>query len=450
MALHMKLKYIDMVGKDKATPRYRRRIPTRCQEALGREWFQVHLRNKSGAQMVAEWETIGREFDRLVAETTKQMNGEDNRSPATLWRDAILRAEGLLDGVSGLDRDEARSVVAEDLVKRGGDPLVVKAVLAPNTKAPEVTLLDARNIYAEERVKGDPDKTTRLERHVSRMEHVLGPLKDTPLVSLKREHGRKVRDYLLNTYRKKNGQNLSVDSVSRELSIMSAIVSLGIREHDLEGKAINPFTNLELPKSQGRKSEKRLPLPDDVVAATRAKLMSHSDNPALHLTWRIMAGTSAHAKEVAYLELQDIDLEREVVSIRANSLRGGLKTDSRDRDIPLVGDALEAAKEAATLAGKGVGPNTPLFPRYSKTSRSHDSLSAILKKHLGDYRTNDKQTPYGLRHRVAAKLRSVGAEQIVIDRVLGHAIEDIGAATYGGVEDRLEVDRKWLRKALEA
>ncbi|MBO9473271.1 hypothetical protein J7413_06940 [Shimia sp. R10_1] len=75
-------------------------------------------------------------------------------------------------------------------------------------------------------------------------------------------------------------------------------------------------------------------------------------------------------------------------------------------------------------------------------------MSTIPKKYLGDYRTNDRQTPYGLRHRVAAKLRSAGAEQIVIDRVLGHAIEDVGAATYGGVEDRLEVDRKWLKKAL--
>jgi hypothetical protein len=235
MALHMKLKYIDMVGKDKSTPRYRRRIPTRIQAALGREWFQVHLRHKSGARMIAEWETIGREFDRLVAETTKQMKSEENRSPATLWRDAILRAEGMLDGVQGLDRDEARTIVAEGLVKQGEDPLVIKAVLAPNAKAPEVTLLDARNIYATERVKGDPDKTTRLERHVSRMEHVLGPLKDMPLVSLKREHDLKVRDYLLNTYRKKDGKKLSVDSVSRELSIMSAMVSLRQRSGTHEG-----------------------------------------------------------------------------------------------------------------------------------------------------------------------------------------------------------------------
>ncbi len=35
-ALHMKLKYIDMVGKDKATPRYRRRIPTHCRDAVGK------------------------------------------------------------------------------------------------------------------------------------------------------------------------------------------------------------------------------------------------------------------------------------------------------------------------------------------------------------------------------------------------------------------------------
>ncbi|MDP5216130.1 hypothetical protein Q5Y75_02770 [Ruegeria sp. 2205SS24-7] len=65
----------------------------------------------------------------------------------------------------------------------------------------------------------------------------------------------------------------------------------------------------------------------------------------LRLAWRLMAGTSAHAKEVSVIELQDLNLEKEVIEIRANSIRDTLKTDARDRAIPLVGDAPDAAKE---------------------------------------------------------------------------------------------------------
>ncbi|MEP4038513.1 hypothetical protein [Pseudophaeobacter sp.] len=101
MCLTVKLKDFDMVGVNKDVPRNRRRIPKDCHEALGMERFQVHLKSKSGAKMLAE----------------------------------------------------------------------------------------------------------------------------------------------------ANGKALSVDSVSRELSIMSAMVSLGIRELDLEGSAINPFTKLESVRS---------------------------------------------------------------------------------------------------------------------------------------------------------------------------------------------------------
>lgn len=83
MALTMKLKYIDMVGVNKDVPRYRRRIRKDRHEALGMERFQVHLKSKSGAKMLAEWEAISHEFDKLINGNRKQREGDDTRSPAT-------------------------------------------------------------------------------------------------------------------------------------------------------------------------------------------------------------------------------------------------------------------------------------------------------------------------------------------------------------------------------
>ncbi len=81
-----------------------------------------------------------------------------------------------------------------------------------------------------------------------------------------------VRDYLLQDYRQANGKKLSVESISRELSIMSEIVNLADRELDLNTKITNPFSGLELPKATRRKSEQRLPLPDDLVDLMTTKL----------------------------------------------------------------------------------------------------------------------------------------------------------------------------------
>lgn len=170
-----------------------------------------------------------REFDRLVVETTKRMKGEDNRSPAMLWRDAILRAEGLKMGSKVWTVTKRAPLLPKARSSKAKTPLWLRLSWFRIWKHLRSRFWMPVTSTLKSAFRGDADKTKRLERHVSRMEHVLGPLKDMPLVPLKREHGREVRDYLLNTYRKKDGNKLSVDRVSRELSIMSAMVSLGRR-----------------------------------------------------------------------------------------------------------------------------------------------------------------------------------------------------------------------------
>ncbi|WP_146343782.1 hypothetical protein [Falsiphaeobacter marinintestinus] len=94
MALTMKLPNLDMVGKNKTNPRYLRRIPKGVQQILGQEWFQVHLKHKTGAKMLAEYDAIARGFDKLVDESRVTLRGdEDTRSPMERWHSALLKAE---------------------------------------------------------------------------------------------------------------------------------------------------------------------------------------------------------------------------------------------------------------------------------------------------------------------------------------------------------------------
>lgn len=443
MSYSVKLNHLDLRPNGKL--RFRRRFPKDCQALIGKSHLQVTLRNKEGAKLSIEHEAVMREFDRLVKMARETLNGSDSRSPIHRWQDALLKAEGLLEGVTGLDEIDARGIIGHDLKAQGADPLVVKALLNPQAAPPKATLQDAAQMYLNLKVKDNHQKKVRFDRTKGRMEAVLGPLTKLALVDLRREHGRMVKDYLMDL-KKADGTPLAVESVRRDLTTIKAMVNLGITELDLEGKASNPFAKLELPKKAGRKNEDRPPLPDDVVVKAKAKLVGVKGNDALRWSWSLMAGTSAHAKEIAFLELRDIDIDREVIEVRANSIRGSLKTGSRDRAIPLVGDALVAAKEIVQ-AMEGSECTAPVFPRYCKHERSADTLSANLNNYIKKVTDLPSMTSYGLRHRVSAKLRLAGAPQETIDRILGHTIEATGASTYGGVDDRLTVDRKWMVEA---
>ena len=459
MAFMMKIKHVDQLAN--GVLRFRRRFPKDVVKALGESALQVHIKNREGVAFQREYAAILQDWQRIVDEARAKTEGRDARSPTTRWHEALLKAEKMVSEAKGFegepfrdrngevvtytDTQAVRELLVEGLMVQGGDPLILKALQNPKAEIPKATLQDAVNIYDKERIKGDHDKRVRLDRVLRRIEVVLGPLGEMPLEELRREHGRKFRDHLLGL-KKSNGEPLSIDAVKKDLTIAIAVVNLGIKELDLEGRAANPFKGQELPNAQQkRKNETKPPLPDNLVMAMDKKLADIGSHK-LHQLWRLMAGTSAHAKELAHLELGDIDLEAEVLQVRHNSHRGELKTFSRDRAIPLVGESLKAARELVEDM-QGASASAPLFPAYAGKPRGSDSLSRNLNKHLESLGAKPKERTYGLRHRVAARLRLAGAPQITIDRVLGHHIEAVGAATYGGVDDRLTVDREWMVKA---
>ena len=62
--------------------------------------------------------------------------------------------------------------------------------VAPQSKEPPVTMLDAKKMYREERMAGATgrNQANRLERVCRRIEKALGPLERLTLTGLKREH----------------------------------------------------------------------------------------------------------------------------------------------------------------------------------------------------------------------------------------------------------------------
>nr|MBC6967378.1 Phage integrase family protein [Roseobacter litoralis] len=116
-----------------------------------------------------------------------------------------------------------------------------------------------------------------------------------------------------------------------------------------------------LRSSVTRSVDKKLPLPDAVVAAVGERL-SRGKTKELPLIWRLLAGTGMRLGEAAGLTHDDLVLHGEVphVLVRPNSIRH-LKTASSNRSVPLTGDALTAAKKAL----EGRGPHIPAGPTTS-------------------------------------------------------------------------------------
>jgi len=90
------------------------------------------MKAREGAALVAEQESLLAEYNKLVAKAERKAAGQGQLSPLEHWREATAEAEAMLAAIKGgLDDDDRRDVLAEDLHRRGADPVLVKAVTQP-------------------------------------------------------------------------------------------------------------------------------------------------------------------------------------------------------------------------------------------------------------------------------------------------------------------------------
>ena len=454
MAVTVKLQHIDSLSGGRK--RFRRRYPKAVAEVIGEEFFQVPMKAREGAALVSEREAHTAEFDRVVKDAKLRAAGLDPDTPMRKWEKAVTSAEQMVSDVvvipSGCeDEDEElrRSVLADELERAKADSVLYKAVMSPSAPAPAPTLLDAKEIYSAERMGGATGRNqrNRLERVCSRLEAALGPLNKFPLADLRRAHGRKLRDYML-SQKKSDGSPLAPASITREIDMIRAIVSIGLTEFDLVAMVPNPFEKLEIPKTNasGPESEwsKRDSLPVDVLLAMRQRMRGKLRVPALGLIWRLLEGTGCRGAEVVGLRREDVilDVPYPHIWVRWHEDRR-LKTAVSIRAVPLVADALEAASEAVR-ASEG---HTMLFPKYAYEA-GPDAVSQALMKHLRQVSTNKRHVVYSLRHNMKDWLLEAKTSERDENRIMGHTMSGIGDRFYGGEDARLKVMYEAMEKAV--
>ncbi len=122
----------------------------------------------------------------------------------------------------------------------------------------------------------------------------------------------------------------------------------------------------------------------------------------------VIMETGARPSEIINLSAQRIVLDAEVPFIRIEADGRLLKTEHSERDIPLVGLALEAMKRRA--GG---------FPRYLDKG-SNLSATAMKYFRLHGLLPTARHSIYSFRHSFKDRLKAVEAPEELIDEMMGH------------------------------
>lgn len=444
----MTVKFIQQRG---GSWRYRRKVPEALRNAIGKGELVFPL-GTSEAEALRHYPKAHDHANKILARA--QAPQSILTTPLELHKAAhhYVLEQGLSPQWDGWETPNdqegiARSVLADAIIDRyrrddEGDPIGLslrdRAVLlalhgGARDGRPAPTLEDARKLYLEEKVGDDKKKRQQLE-HIFKL---IAPVvrMDDPLANLKRADAKEVRECLLD--------GRTAESAGRYLNTLRALVNHDIKEFELAGMN-NPFDKLPVTDKERAVPErrKRDVFTEDELVKARAYVMGVARTDIQHI-WRILENTGCRPSEVAGLRVQDVYLDHAIphIDIEWHENRR-IKTLSSRRKVPLIGDALDAAREAINAAGNSQG----LFSAYFREG-GPDSLSAALSKHVRACVTRPKVVPYSLRHRIKDRLELAGAQPYDIFLVLGHTSGTVNE-NYGGEEARLIRAKNALEEAL--
>ncbi|MGY9048033.1 MAG: tyrosine-type recombinase/integrase [Rhodobacterales bacterium] len=456
------MKYIEKTKS--GSWQYRRRVPKDVAAVITKREFKRKL-GDSQREAVAAYARCHAEVEREIAEAKRgRVRSELAKSAKASEREAY--AEALRWRAELVASQEDLEITADNLADAypqdyngpiGVPPLDrYKINLLRNApgkiKVPEPTLGDALKLYLKEHLnEGSPETDSRTVGLARRVIHaaISAMGRDPMLSAITREDARTVRDEMLDRVKVRGrgvGGKVSAATVSRELTIIAAIINFAKVEFGLGDVVQNPFSRLpveRVAKGQGRKaSEKRDPLPKAVLMQTRNRVIANGSK-SLALIWRLVEGTGCRIAEVTGLRVEDVKVGGDLPHIRIepHGLRG-LKTETSRRQVPLVGDALAAAKEALEVAPDAL----MLFPEYGRI-RGADAASAALMKHLRRISTDEKHVIHSLRHNMKDRLVLVEAASLDQNLILGHALGGVGDRVYGGEVAKLRATTRVMKRA---
>ena len=388
---------------------YFRRIPTHLKPYDGRKFVRVSLKTKDRKEAERRAAIHDDFTEKYWADLIRSGSGDCGHSRYRQVQQ-LARAHGF----AYCNIAEVASLPAEEIVARvealGASPSQMKeeALLGGET-SPGVSLSGCLEIYwtlLEDRLtekSGFQIRKYKVPRETA-LRAFIEVVGDKDLTLIDRKDVLTFRSVLMKRISRKT---IVGNTANKQLTaVKDVLVTVG-RELQLERDFVPLFTET---KFVSRK-QKRPPF------EARYLQQTFLEGPALNrlnrdarLLFLIMMETGARPMEITGMLPEDYCLNDPIphLWIRKNRLRA-LKVDSTERRIPLVGVALEAAREVASTG----------LVRYR---RSSENASATINKFLrvNDLLSTPGQCLYSLRHTFKDRLRDVEAPEEIINELMGH------------------------------
>ena len=291
------------------------------------------------------------------------------------------------------------------------------------------SLLDALEVYLKQKGKDRP-KTFRVAAERS-CNYLIGLSGNKPLSHYTRQDALQFRDWLV-------ARGLTGSSITRNFSYLKAVINFALSEYALDVR--NPFVGIYHDRSAGVLVRK--PILIDAIRNVQSECRAIDDD----MRWLIalISDTGMRLAEGTGLLKEDLvglDTDLPYVLVTKHPWRN-LKTVSSERKIPLVGEALWAARriiEADTASDFA-------FPRYNRASTtSANSASAALNKWLKQY-VPAGGTMHSFRHSMRDRLRAVQCPADITDQIGGWTTDGVGQGYGSGYP--MSVLKEWLEKAI--
>ena len=299
-----------------------------------------------------------------------------------------------------------------------------------DTKQPQSdcpSLLDALEVYLKQKGAGRP-KTFHVAAERS-CNYLIGLCGNKPLSDYTRQDALQFRDWLVD-------RGLTGSSVTRNFSYLKAVINFALSEYALDVR--NPFIGVYHDRKAGVLVRK--PIPIDDIRIIQSKCRAIDDD----MRWLIalISDTGMRLAEGAGLLKRDfigLDTDLPYVRITKHPWRN-LKTVSSERKVPLIGEALWAAKRIVETDNR----SDFAFPRYNRHSCTKaNSASAALNKWLKQH-VPVGCTMHSFRHSMRDRLRAVQCPSDIIDQIGGWTTDGVGQGY--GLGYPIRVLQEWLTK----
>lgn len=294
-----------------------------------------------------------------------------------------------------------------------------------------LTLSEYPNLYAELSGRDSNSKTVKdIKTNINLILDLLGD--------------REVGDYsridanTLIKARLKSG--VKTTTISKNFTLINAAIEKVNLEYEIDSK--NPFAKPNIP-NLGKDKVKRITFSNNEMDILR-DWVQDSDTIIARII-QILMDTGMRIGEVVGLSSSDIKRDDNgllYIRLKENEYRR-LKNDNSERNIPLVGEALNAVT-ALDLNQEW------LFPGYLDTDkgkfRTTSASNAVNKRIRAILNDDQSPTAHSFRHTMATRLRNVEASQDVLREMLGW--EKDQADQYGEPVS-LDIRKKYMLETLK-